>query len=120
MLYTVICAILGREKAFSVKIDSDKQVSELKNQIKGQESQTLDPFAASALELYKVDIPVSDYSSLMESVSQNAVEYKEDQRLRNHFSKLSTVFGATGPLVGETKILHILVERPGSESFTSS
>ena len=120
MLYTVNCAILGNKNAFSVKIDSNEQVSELKEQIRAEEFQTLASFEASALELYKANIPVSDsdYDTLMESVSQNTVEDKEDQRLRNPFSKLSTAFGATGPLVEET--LHILVKRPRGESFSPS
>ena len=56
MLNTVHCAILGHKKAFSVEIDSNEPVSELKNRIKGQES--LASFGASVLELYKVDTPV--------------------------------------------------------------
>ena len=89
-------------------------MSGLKNRTKVQESLTL---AASALEVYKVDIPVSDYGTLMESVSQNTVEYEENHRLRNPLDDLSIVFGATGPLV---KTLHVLVEQPGGELFSSS
>ena len=59
---------------------------------------------------------MSDYDILLESVFQNTVEYKEDQELQNSWTKLSAYFGVTGPLVGET--LHILVERPGGESFS--
>ncbi len=113
MLYTVNCAILGNKDIFLVEIDSNAQVSKLKQQIREKEIQTLEPFAASNLQLYKVDIFVSDsdYDTL------NTVEIKEDQRLRKSVSRLSTVFGARGPL---EETLHILVEHPRGESFSSS
>ena len=117
MLYTVNCAVLGIKATFSVKIDSDEQLYELQKQIREQ-FRNLASFQASDLQLYKVNIPVSDYDTLLESVYQNTVEYKEDQKLQNNLRRLSTYFGATGPFVGET--LHILVERPRSESFDSS
>jgi len=120
-MYTVNCAILGNKTRyiFSVKIDSNKQVSQLKNQIRAEAFHKHAPFAASDLRLYKVNIPVSDsdYDALMEFASPNNVELKEDQRLRRSVSKLSTVFGATGPL---EETLHILVEHPGGKSFSSS
>src|SRR5258706_5264121 len=34
VVYTVMCAILGHDKPFSIKINSDELVSELKNKIK--------------------------------------------------------------------------------------
>ena len=52
--YTVMCTTLGHNKAFSVKIDSNELVSELKNKIRAMEFQNLE--SALALKLYKVDI----------------------------------------------------------------
>ena len=115
MSYTVNCAILGHKDAFSVKIDSNEQVSELKNWIKVLQSETLASFDVTNIRLYKVDIHVSNYAAVMESVYQHTVKYKEDQMLQNPLSKLSTVFGGTTPLVG---LLHILVEHPRGESFS--
>ena len=117
ILYTVNCAILGQKDAFSIRIDSDEQVFELKNRIKALQSRTLSSFDVTDFRLYKADIPVSDYAAVMKSVYQKIVEYKEDQRLQNPLSKLSAVFGGTAPLVG---LLHILVECLGGESFDSS
>ena len=113
MSYTVICAILGHEELFSVEIESNKPVSELKNRIKAQEAL---PLAASALKLYRVDIPVSDHVTLMESISRKTVAYNEDQRFQNPIVALSTVFGATF----SEGTLHILVDCPKGESFSSS
>ena len=118
MLYTVNCAILGIKDTFTIEIDSDEPVYHLKKQIKEEKFRTLASFRASELQLYKVNIPVSDFRTLLESVFQNTVKYKEDQKLQKSWSKLSAYFGMTGPLVRET--LHILVERPRSESFGSS
>ena len=117
MLYTVNCAILGQKEGFSVKIGSDEQVSELKHRIKARQSRTLASFNVTDIKLYKVDLRLSDYAAVMESVYQNTVEYKEDQSLQEPFSELSVVFAGTAPLVG---LLHILVECLRGESFSSS
>ncbi len=113
MLYTVNCAILGTKDIFSVEIDSNAQVSKLKTQIRDQEIRKLEPFAPSDLRLYKLETFVSDsdYDTL------NNLELKEEQRLRRSVSRLSTVFGATGPL---EETLHIVVDYPRGESISSS
>ena len=113
MLDTVICAILGHKEAFSIEIQSNSRVSQLKSQIKEQEFLML---AASSLELYKVDIPLSDRVTLMASVSQQTIVYHEHQRLQDPLDFISTVFGAT--LSEDT--LHILVKIPRGDSFSSS
>ena len=117
MLYIVNCAILGHKTNTSVPIESNMPVSELQHQIKSRNCRTLGSFDDSALELYFVDTPVDDYETLMESVSQKTVDYKEEQKLRSNWDALSTVFGPTGP---SEKTLHILVKYPAGESFSSS
>ena len=112
--YTVTCATLGHNQEFSVKIDSNELVSELKNKIRATEFQTL--ASASALQLYKVDIPLSesDPSALFHSISQHTIEFDKGKELRNPFCKLSKIKGGF-----PDGVLHILVQLPPSESIHS-
>ncbi len=116
--YTVTCAILGHRKAFSVEIDSDKPVSTLKSKIRAEEFQALDSFQASDLKLYKINIPVPDniptYETLIDSIYLRTIRLNEANELRHPFHKLSTF--QDGFPDGN---LHILVEVPAGESFSS-
>src|SRR5258706_3506435 len=111
VVYTVMCAILGERKVFEVKIDSDERISALKNKIK-----PADPIGASDLKLYKINIPVPNYKTLIDSISERTIEFKEEDELVDPFCKLSTFQDGFGFPEGN---LHILVEVPAGESFSS-
>jgi len=113
----VQCAILGYREYFSIKIESDMlMVSDLVCEMKNAEPSILGLFGNSDLILYKVDIPVSHNAAcdeILETISLGSVEHSEDQKLR-HSTKLSSVFGTTGPL---KRAINILVKPPTGESF---
>jgi len=117
--FTVMCAILGHKTVFSVKIKSDKPVSELKNEIRAMAFETLASFQVSVLKLYKVNIPVPDPSAedtLIDSIYERTIEFNEGDELRHLTPELQDVFGESGPV---RKNIHILVKVPEGESFSS-
>ena len=112
-----MCAILGHNTAFSVKTDGNEPVSELKNKILQANPTTLASFEASALKLYKINIPVPDlsaYTTLIDSIFRRTIEFTKGNELLNPFCKLSTIPGSF-----PDDNLHILVEVPAGESFSS-
>jgi len=114
----VTCAVLGYRKLFSVKIESDMQVSELVCEIKIAIPQALGSFDNANLILYKVDIevPVSNDAArdeILENICQSAAVHTEDQKL-HPLTELSNVFGEAGPL---KHAINILVEPPTGVSF---
>jgi len=114
--FAVMCAILGHNKAFSVEIKSDKPVSQLKNEIRATAFETLASFQALGLKLYKVNLPVPDYHTLIDSISKRTIEFNEEDELVDPTAELHDVFGELGP---PRKNIHILVEVPEGESFSS-
>src|SRR5258706_8858926 len=116
VVYTVTCAILGHRTAFSVKIDSNEQVSELKRQIRAEQFQALALFQASDLNLYKINIPVTPtYDAVIEPIYQRTVNVNEDDELKDPTAELEDVFPDGAP----RKTIHILVKVPEGESFSS-
>src|SRR5258706_7761908 len=121
-MYTVTCAILGHRTAFSVKIDSNEQVSELKEQIRAKAFQTLRSFQAFDLKLYKINTPMPDdlptYETLIDSIYLRTIGLNEGNELRHPFLKLSTFQDGFQDGFPDGN-LHILVEVPAGESFSS-
>ncbi|SRR5258706_7047096 len=91
VVYTMTCAILGHRTAFSVKIDSNEQVSELKEQIRAKAFQMLHSFQAFDLKLYKINTPMPDdlptYETLIDSIYLRAIRLNEGNKLRHPFLK---------------------------------
>ena len=107
-----MCAILGIKGIFSVKINKDEPVSELKNKIK-----PADPIGASALKLYKINIRVpigTAFNTLIDSIHRRTIDFNERDELEDPFCELSTIPGEF-----PQRHLHILVEVPAGESFSS-
>ena len=115
MMLNVNCAILGHRDIFSVEIDIQNQVSELKNRIKDTE---LLSCKASSLELYWVQYHVPDedeaYETLVESIHQNTIQFDPKNKLARPLQMLSSITG--GFPKGN---IHILVKVPEGESFIS-
>ena len=110
---TVMCAVLGQNRpAFEVKINSNEQVFALKSKING----ALGRFEASTVKLYQVNIPVSNYHTLIESISQRTIKFDEETKLGYPFLGLWEINGGF-----PDRHLHILVEvpAPAGESFSS-
>lgn len=116
MMYTVKCAILGHHDVFSVTIDSSEPVSALKTKIKEQEPRTLGSFDTSTLKFYHVNMPLSPdtYRIVIEFISQHTIGINKRNELVELFSELS-ISSFRFP----ANTIHILVEVPGSESFSS-
>ena len=112
--YTVTCAISGDKDIFSVKINSDELVSELKHKIK-LESPELGGLAANTLSLYRIDVDASNKQRAIHEVKTIAQNLRITDRL-NPVSKLNMVFpsGIPGGKV------HILVKIPEGESIDST
>ena len=113
-MLNVNCAILGHRDIFSVEIDIQNQVSELKNRIKATEPLTLQSCDPSSLELYWVQYPVPDedeaYETLVESIYQKTVPLDPKNKLGRPLRKLSRI---TGGFPKDN--IHILVRVPEGE-----
>ena len=111
-------AIPGHQEISSVKIDSDKPVSELKNKLKTSDD-ALALINVRDIMLFKVNIIVPKvelcYKELTKSISTCAINFKMGEKLWNPVLKLSSIQG--GFPEGN---LHILVKVPAHESFSSS
>ena len=111
MQYTVMCAVLGQNRhAFEVKVDNDEQVSRLTSEING----ALGRSSAARLRLYYVNILVSEYQTLIKSVSERTIHFKKESELVNPFLGLLAI--EAGFPNGH---LHVLVELLEGESFSS-
>ena len=109
-------AILGHKGAFSVKIDSNEDVAELINKLKTSDD-VLAHVNIRDITLFKVEIPVPDtptFESVNDSISQHSVQFKREDELKNPFLELSAI-----PDGFPKRTLHILVEVPARESFSS-
>ena len=117
-MLNVNCAILGHRYIFSVEIDIQNQVSELKNRIKATVPLTLESCDPPALELYWVQYHVPDedeaYETLVESIHQNTIQFDPKNKLARPLQMLSSITG--GFPKGN---IHILVKVPEGESFIS-
>lgn len=113
-MLNVNCAILGHKGFFSVEIDIQNQVSELKNRIKATEPLTLQSCDPSSLELYWVQYPVPDedeaYETLVESIYQKTVPLDPKNKLGRPLRQLSRI---TGGFPKDN--IHILVRVPEGE-----
>ena len=125
MPYPLFCAIIGDKEAFPIIVLETESVGELKVRIKAEKAQTLAPVAASALTLYKVDIPVAEaYPEVMRAISQSATcaqvlraiqpqnTVEDTLKLTNPFHELSTIY----PSTPARYTIHILVQLPPGES----
>ena len=110
-MYRVFCAILGdsnRQNAFPIEMNQDQTVGDLRRKL----NVALGRFEADDLKLYHVNINllVTDdtYESVVESITQRTT------KLKNSFRKLSHM------KVGiPDDCIHILVDPPAGESFSS-
>ena len=66
-LLTIWCAILGSPYIFSVDIEADKTVYQLKIKIK-ENSPELKDIAPKTLSLYRIDVDVSDEQQAIRNV----------------------------------------------------
>src|SRR5258708_16005275 len=117
--YTVQGTILGKNEPFSVNINSNQPVSELKNCIKTKNKQALHSFDARNLTLYKVDINIStthDYHNAIKAISENSFEWGHMKKLESPFIKLSEVKGS----FLDNRIHILILNPPTVESSTSS
>ena len=116
MVYTIFCAILGvsdHNNAFPVRMDQTQTVGELISEL----NVALGRPEFSNLELYQVNVPVTDntYRTVIESITQRTIKFDEETKLGFPFLKLSKVNGGF-----PKEHIHILVEvpAPAGESFS--
>ena len=111
--HTVMCAILGHQEIFSVEIDSDEPVSELKNMIKTSDD-ALAPFYAVDLTLYLAEIDSSnDEVAFMNELKRASNNLDECKKLLD-WIKLSEYFREKPPA---GKLYIVLVQPPEGESI---
>ena len=109
VVYTVMCTILGDKNAFSVKIDSNESVSELKNRIK-----PVDLIEASALQLFKINAYGTTNKERTKALEKELQRINHDALL-NKFNIIKEVF----PEMPPAKTYHILVVPPQGEHSTN-
>lgn len=102
----LLCIVPG-SNIFSVNIDNNKIVDELKKKIKEAKAPELDTLAADALTLYQINVVASNEKEYLEQVKVLAQNLSTLNKL-NLFDSLDKVF-PSGPL--ESRI-QILVEVP--------
>lgn len=110
----LLCIVPG-SKPFSVNIDNDKMVDELKKKVKEAKAPQLDTFAADALTLYQINVDASDEKEYLEQVNVLAQDFSSLNQL-NQVDSLDKIF-PSGPL---EKTIQILVEVPECESINLS
>ena len=107
-----MCAIPGDEHIFSVKINSNEPVSELKRKVM-RESPELGDLAAKTLDLFKINVGAPDEQKAIKEIETLGRTLKNADRL-NPVLRLNKVFQC----VPDDKI-HILVKLPEGESIDS-
>lgn len=103
-LFCLVYGDIPSKHAFSIKIPNTDNIDELKKLIRKEKSPELDTFAADKLELWKVNIPVSELATLDKNFDN---KYIEKERLFP-FSDIEDIF----PNPPDRKHLHIIVQTP--------
>lgn len=100
-VYTLFCAIKEKWPPFSIEINKNKLVDELKKAIiiKNPDLQ----ISARDLKLYRVDIPISDDT-------ENDLNHAELSHLLGYADDIVEIF----PSPPEKKKIHVLVELPAA------
>jgi hypothetical protein len=99
------CWVLGEEstRIFSVEIDPDKNVGELKRAIKQKKKLALDPISADSLDVYNVSIPIDEDTNLEAEVKAERLKERKPmwplRALRSTFTNLEkeTPYHYQGP-----------------------
>ena len=106
MMLSLVCYLLGDnvKRYFIVKIEETETVSILKDLIKEKKAPHLDHLAASDLDVWKVNLPISNLKQ-----SLGKIELDDDSSL-SQSHKLSQVFST--PLVSELEHVHIVIKSP--------
>ena len=95
MSYTTDCAILGNNTIFQVNIDGGQSVLDLKDAIEVEGKKILGSCSAANLNLYHVDIDVSEEETLknvMEIISRGSIDGINNKELNHPFRELRKVF----------------------------
>lgn len=103
--WTIFCLFVSEKVPFSIKIQPDATVDELKEAIKEKTRVGFDESDARSLTLFKVDIPDDD--DLEENANQLLTT--EPKALRATV-KLSKLYEAAPP----EEMVHILVQHPNN------
>ena len=105
-MLSLTCYLLGDnvKQYFIVEIEESETVSILKDLIKEKKAPHLDHLAASDLDVWKVNLPISNLKQ-----SLGKIELDDDSSL-SQSHKLSQVFST--PLVSELEHVHIVIKSP--------
>jgi Crinkler effector protein N-terminal domain len=103
--WTIFCLVFDEYSPFSVKIQPDATVDDLKDAIKAKKQPQFDGFAADSLTLYLVNLPEDD--NLVENVKQLLTVEPPLVSLKAT-KQLSVLF----PGVPAAETVHILVKTP--------
>jgi hypothetical protein len=103
MMLSLTCYLLGDnvKRYFIVKIEETESVSIFKDLIKEKKAPHLDHVAASDLDIWKVDLPISNLKKSLDKIELN------DDNSLSQVQKLSGVFST---LVSEH--VHIVIKSP--------
>ena len=100
-LYTIFCLVLEEKTAFSVKIEKNETVDELKKLVKRERSDVFADIAFVSLELYRVDI--ADNKNLVANVNKKME--RQPTALRGTHKIANMRVGAP-----KDKVIHIVVK----------
>jgi hypothetical protein len=106
----LFCHILGdpQERIFPVKIASTESVGGLKKAIKAEKSPEFDAFAADALDLYQVSIPIHNFDAKL--ANARSPEEVEGSAKLHPLDELQECLSS--PL---KKHIHVILQRPKGE-----
>jgi hypothetical protein len=108
-IYKIFCIFEGRRTPWSVKIENDKSVDDLKEAIKNKKSKVLADVDADDLTLYRLDIREDE--QLVENIQQ---EMSKNPTLLFTSMKMTDLYSEGPP----ERSVHILVRLPsGTQPF---
>ena len=110
MSYTIICSILGDGAVFPVDVNSNLSVLMLKEVIAAKAGDKLGTFSAVNLNLYHVDIDMSEEETrknVMEIISRGSMDGINNKELNHPFRVAKELFQQGPPAPNS---IHIIVE----------
>ena len=103
----IFCVVIDENSPFSVKIQPDATVDELKKAIKLKKQPDFDGFPADSLTLFKVEVLALDLSKALKQIEALDLSSSPEMKM-NPLFELKDYYSDAPP----KKTIHILVQTP--------
>jgi Crinkler effector protein N-terminal domain len=105
--WSIFCVVVDENSPFSIKIQPDATVDDLKDSIKAKNQPEFDGFAANRLTLFKVDVPAQDMGEARQQIAALGLP---SMGIMNAVFELRDYYSEPPP----KKTIHILVQSPNT------